>query len=303
VAGGREADYRRWQERTDSAARSRPGFEAVELYPPTAPDARSWVVVFRFATIDELRGWLDSPERARLLAQGRPLFSAPATQEILVGEPPEHDVVTAVVAHRVRRGHEQEFARWQDKVRSVQARSPGFMGYELFRPVPGVQDRWVAVFRYDSMRRLDEWLASAARRRLLEEGRDHVASYDVRKVSSAFSGWFRFGSGDGDGGGAAPPNWKQAMMVLLALYPTVMVLNLTVGRGLDAGGVPGFLALFVGNMLSVSALTWLLMPLVNWLFGPWLAPRVPSARVNLYGTLAALACYAVAVTVFGLTVG
>ncbi|OHV22749.1 hypothetical protein BBK14_25230 [Parafrankia soli] len=80
--------------------------------------------------------------------------------------------------------------------------------------VPGVQEHWVALFRYDSMRHLEEWLDSAAREKLLADGRRHFAGFDVRTVGLSFSGWFRFGDG---ADGAPSPNWKQAMMVLLAL--------------------------------------------------------------------------------------
>ena len=41
---------------------------------------------------------------------------------------------------------------------------------------------------------------------------------DALKVATAFSGWFTFG----DAPGQAPPNWKQAMVVLLTLFPVVM---------------------------------------------------------------------------------
>lgn len=305
VRAGREREYQAWQERTTEAARCRPGFEAAELYPPTSAEDQSWNVVFRFSSLDLLRDWLDSPARRRLLAAGNGLLDRPATQEILTGAPPERDVVTAVVSHVVRPGHEDGFARWQEKVRRVQERSPGFLGYELFRPVPGVQERWVALFRYDSTRHLDDWLGSTTRRRLLADGRAHVADFDVRTVGSSFSGWFRFGAaGAGGAGGAVPPNWKQAMMVLLALYPTVMVLNVTVGRVLGDLGVAGYLALFVGNVLSVSALTWLLMPVVNRLFARWLLPdpRRPARR-DVLGAVVVAGCYAMFLVLFAVTVG
>ncbi|MEX5710581.1 antibiotic biosynthesis monooxygenase [Parafrankia sp. FMc6] len=301
VRDGCEREYRRWQERTNDAARDRPGFEAVELYPPASAESHSWIVVFRFSTLALLRGWLESPARRRLVEEGDRLLDHPATQEILAGRPPERDVVTAVVSHVVRRGHEREFETWQEKARRVQARSPGFLGYELFRPVPGVQEHWVALFRYDSMRHLEEWLDSAAREKLLADGRRHFAGFDVRTVGSSFSGWFRFGDG---ADGAPPPNWKQAMMVLLALYPTVMVLNVTVGRLLADLGLASYAVLFVGNVLSVSALTWLLMPLVNRLFAGWLrsGPR-RSPRRDALGALVALGCYAAFIALFALTVG
>ncbi|WP_232794103.1 MULTISPECIES: antibiotic biosynthesis monooxygenase [Pseudofrankia] len=302
VREGRERDYLRWQERTDDAARRRPGFEAAELYPPTSANDRSWVAVFRFGTVTQLRDWLASPDRRRLLDEGRDLFSGPGRQEILAGEPPDRDIVSAVVAHDVRPGHERAFLAWQEKVRKVQTTTPGFLGYELFQPVRGVQERWVAVFRYDSMRHLEEWLDSSTRRRLIEDGRDHVSGFDVRKVGSSFSGWFRFG--DASGRAEQPPNWKQAMMVLLALYPTVMVVTVTVGDALAGGGVPEFLVFFLGNVLSVAALTWILMPLVNRTFAFWLLPGVArSRRRQVVGAALVVACYALSLLVFGLTVG
>ncbi|WP_052711246.1 antibiotic biosynthesis monooxygenase [Pseudofrankia sp. DC12] len=300
VREGCERDYLRWQRRTDDVARRRPGFEAAELYPPASVDDHSWVVLFRFGTVGDLRGWLDSPDRRRLLDEGRELFSGPGSQEILAGERPEKDTVTAVVAHDVRPGHEAAFLAWQEKAHKVQKTTAGFRGYELFQPVPGVQERWVAVFRYDSMRHLEEWLGSTARQRLIEDGRAHITGFDVRKVGSAFSGWFRFGEAGGRDEGA-PPSWKQAMMVLLALYPTVMVLSITVSDALTGAGLPEFLVFFVGNILSVATLTWILMPLANRVFGFWLMPGVPRTRCRqALGAALVVGCYGLSLLVFGL---
>ena len=41
---------------------------------------------------------------------------------------------------------------------------------------------------------------------------------DALKVATAFSSWFTFG----DAPGQVPPNWMQAMVVLLTLFPVVM---------------------------------------------------------------------------------
>ncbi|WP_242705197.1 MULTISPECIES: antibiotic biosynthesis monooxygenase [Streptomyces] len=224
------------------------------------------------------------------LPSGNPFGGTPAEQE--------SGAVTGVVSHVVEPGREQGFLRWQAKALKAQEKAPGFMGSELFRPVQGVQERWVAVFRFDSREHLDDWLASDVRQGLLEEGRRYFASYDVHKVGSAFSGWFSF---EGGARGDAPPNWKQAMSVLLALYPTVMVLNLTVGYELDDLGVPGYVGLFIGNVLSVSALTWLLMPLVNRVLAFWLVPgRARSARVHVAGAALVVLAYLLFVAIFEL---
>ncbi|MFB7667090.1 antibiotic biosynthesis monooxygenase [Kitasatospora sp. NPDC056138] len=302
VRKDREADYRHWQDRMTTLARGFDGFSGTEVYPPGESAEGEWVVVFRFGRIDQLTAWLDSPERGRMLEEGRPLFEGPLTQEVLVDEPPAQAAVTAVISHRVTPGREPRFVHWHAKLQKVQEKSPGYMGDELFRPVPGVQENWVSVVRFDTQEHLETWLASAARRKLLAEGRDAYASFDVRQIASAFGGWFRFGR---DTGAAdIPSNWKQAMSVVLGLYPTVMVLNLTVGKVLQAADVPGYLALFISNVLSVSILTWVVMPLINRALEFWLVPG-PAApgRTHVLGTLVVASAYVALLALFGWTVG
>jgi antibiotic biosynthesis monooxygenase (ABM) superfamily enzyme len=297
VREGREDEFQRWQERTNEVASNFGGFEGQEVIPPEPGGERVWVAVFRFSSVGHLNEWLYSPARQELLEEGRPLFDGPGTQQVLVGGKPPQEVVTAVISHRVRPGCDRDFVRWQNKILRAQEKFPGFMGSELFEPVPGLQDDWVVVFRFDTREHLDGWLESDTRESLLEEGRRYFLSYDVRKIKSAFGSWFQFDGGQDN----LPPNWKQAMSVLLALYPTVMFLNLTVGKGLTAAGVPGFLALFIGNMLSVAMLTWLLMPLVNRIFAFWLVPgRANTVARHVVGAAVVMLCYALFILIFAL---
>ncbi|WP_433170430.1 antibiotic biosynthesis monooxygenase [Actinoallomurus sp. CA-150999] len=296
---GREDDYRRWQERVNAVAHAFEGFEETEVQPPGPVDQDVWVVIYRFSDVARLTAWLDSPARGELLDEGRSLFDGPAKQEVLAGEAPRRDVITAVISHEVRPGREQDFVRWQEKARNAQERFPGFMGFELFRPVPGIQENWVAIFRFDTREHLNAWLESETRRKLLEEGRRYFAEYELRKIDSAFSGWFRFG---GESETGLPPNWKQAMCVLLALYPTVMILTLTAGKVFEMARIPGYAAMFLSNVLSVSILTWLMMPLVNRVLAFWLAPGVALPR-QAAGVAVVLLCYLLSVVVFGLIAG
>lgn len=302
VREGRDEEYRRWQDKTNRVVRDFDGFEGTETYPPDPGEEREWVVVFRFTRMEQLTAWLDSGARRELLAEVRPLLERAPTQEVLAGgevpAPDREEGVTAVISHDVRPGKGADFERWQGKVLKAQEKSPGFMGSELFRPVEGIQDHWVVVFRYDTREHLEAWLDSGMRDRLLEEGRNYFSGYDVRKVGSAFSGWFRFGAGADQ----APPNWKQAMTVVLALYPTVMGLNLTAGHEFRLWGIPGYLGLFFGNVLSVSILTWLLMPLVNRALAFWLRPaRHRPVRVEVAGAAIVVLCWILSIVIFGLT--
>ncbi|MCX5349877.1 antibiotic biosynthesis monooxygenase [Streptomyces sp. RLB3-17] len=301
VREGRGDEYERWQEKTNRVVRDFDGFEGTEMYPPGPAGEREWVVVFRFSRIDQLTAWLDSGARRDLLAEGRPLLEGAPTQEVLAGaaSAPPREAVTAVVSHDVRPGREQDFERWQDKVLKAQEKFPGFMGSELFKPVEGIQEHWVVIFRFDNRQHLEDWLGSDSRAELLQEGDDYFFSYDVRKVGTAFSGWFRFGEGTEEG---VPPNWKQAMCVVLALYPTVMVLNLTVGHEFGVLGISTSVGLFLSNVLSVSILTWVLMPLVNRALAFWLLPsRSRSLRTHVAGAAVVVLCWLIFIAVFSLT--
>jgi len=59
---------------------------------------------------------------------------------------------------------------------------------------------------------------------------------------------------------AGPPAWKQALTVLLALYPTVMALSY-VNPLMSNFSLP--LQMLSGNILSIALLTWLVMPWVT----------------------------------------
>ncbi|MEU6708298.1 antibiotic biosynthesis monooxygenase [Streptomyces wuyuanensis] len=299
VRAGRDDEYKRWQEKTNRVVRDFDGFQGTELYPPVSGDGgNEWVVVFRFSGVEQLTAWLGSNARRQLLDEARPLFEETPSQEVLTGGTPAEDVYTAVISHDVLPGREKDFIRWQDRTIKAQEKFPGFMGSELFRPIHGVQDHFVVAFRFDTRDHLEGWLDSEVRERLLAEGTDYFRSYEVRKIGSAFGGWFRFGEGAGAG---IPPNWKQAMSVVLALYPTVMILNLTVGQWFNDLGVAGHIALFIGNVLSVSILTWVLMPLVNRAFAFWLLPsRARTVRTHVVGAAIVAVCCVVMVLLFGL---
>jgi len=69
VAPSREGDFEEWSEQLTRAASRFPGFLGAGMLRP-GHVGEPWHVVFRFASDPELREWEESPERARLLAEG-----------------------------------------------------------------------------------------------------------------------------------------------------------------------------------------------------------------------------------------
>ena len=292
VHAGMEQAYREWQNDLNREAAKYPGFLAAEINPPTAVQ-QEWVVVYRFDSIPHVMAWLNSATRQERLAIGQSFFDGPGTQQVLGGGTHQADsLVTVAVSHRVNDGDVDEFLVWQDRLRLAESTFPGFRGTELFRPVPGVQEEWTALYRYDSAADLDRWLVSDERKQLLAEG-EKFADFDSRTIDNSFGSWFAF---DEDGKDAASPSEiKTSIAVWVGLYPTVVFLSLL----LWPLKMPLWLNLLVGNLCSSFAMTFLTMPYyVNPLLKRWLRPPpdVPAKRNNRRGiaiSFAALAFWAV----------
>ncbi|MBJ7326507.1 MAG: antibiotic biosynthesis monooxygenase [Chthoniobacterales bacterium] len=76
---------------------------------------------------------------------------------------------TVIAAQRVRAERTADFLRVQEKISEVMRQFAGFLGKELIRPVPGLQDEWVSVFRFSSTDALRRWMESDERRAMLAE--------------------------------------------------------------------------------------------------------------------------------------
>jgi uncharacterized protein len=105
-----------------------------------------------------------------------------------------------------------------------------------------------------------------------------VESMHAHRVTG-LEGWFALNRGSG-ATVSGPPPWKQALSVLLALYPTVMILNFLTPIWHT---LPFADQMLIGNILSCVALTWLVMPRVTQLLHFWLAGPVWDWRNEAIG--------------------
>lgn len=293
VRADSEQPYQEWQKDLNREASKYPGFLGAEINPPTAVQPE-WVVVYRFDSIPHVMAWLNSATRQERLAAGQQFFDGPGTQQVLGGGSQNPDpLVTVAVSHRVDDADVDEFIAWQERLRLAESTFPGFRGTELFRPVPGVQEEWTALYRYDSAADLDRWLVSDERKRLLAEG-EKFADFHSRTIDNSFGSWFAF---DDRHDTPAPSEVKTSIAVWVGLYPTVVLLSLL----LSPFKMPLWLNLLVGNLLSSFAMSFLTMPYyVNPLLKRWLRPppNVPAARNNWRGIGIAAAALAFWTVVF-----
>jgi uncharacterized protein len=296
VHQGSEKAFLRWQNELNDVASHYPGFIGAEITAPTAvqPD---WVVVYRFDSIANLSAWINSAARQDRLAAGEQYLDGPPTQQVLGGAAkPVDQLVTVVVTHQVDPEHIDEFIAWQNRLQLAESKFHGYRGSELFRPIEGVQDKWTAMYRYNTAADLDNWLTSDERKQLLKEGR-RFRDFELRTVDSSFGSWFAF---DENGAGAKPPSeLKTSIAVWVGLYPTVVLLTLAQ----FPLRLPLWLGMLVGNLLSSLVMTFVTMPYyVNPLLKKWLRPpaNVPAARTNLRGIAIVVAVMVFWATVFWL---
>lgn len=259
-APGREAEFEGWLRGLLAVAREAPGHVSSDLQPPNDMHPGEWVVLYQFADAASLRDWLHSPLRAELMREATELVDGPAREQVVaLAQAPEP--VTAVASFRVRAGEEHRYAEFHERLVERMSEFAGYLRSETFEPVSGVQDETVVVFSFDSREHLDAWLESDARRAVLAEAEPFLEGERTVNVVGGFAGWF-------GGPGPGVKRWKQAAVVLLALFPTSLVL--TSVREWLLPDVHWALGILFGNALGVIALSWVLMPFLTRALDGWL---------------------------------
>jgi len=261
---GADDAYRSWVLRIRDAAQGFPGYLGADIQPPDENHPDEWVTVYSFASADQLEAWLTSSIRGRLLEEGEPLLASKAREQRVAGLRLAPEPVTVVFSQRVKAGSETRFHSLVEEITPTLRSFDGFLDIDVVEPVDGVQAEHAVVVGFASRRRLDAWLESPQRQEWLDLVAPLIEGERAMSVMGGFGGWFA-GSPERPGG---PPRWKQAVAVLIALYPTALSIGWVMN--MVAPDVPFALSMLISNVLGVAALTWLLMPLVTRLLSGWL---------------------------------
>lgn len=196
------------------------------------------------------------------------------------------DGVTEILITEVLESQKESFLQWNAKVCHMEAAFPGFRGAYLQPPAEGKGKLWITFLKFDTEAHLNQWLRSSERRELLEEFFPMVSFFESHQLISPYARWFSSVVQTE----VEPAVWKQTMIVLLVLFPVVMLENKYLSP-LTAGLSPS-LAIFIGNAISVSLISFPLMPLAIRLLYWWLIP--PRHRYRLFsmiGTFIVLTLY------------
>lgn len=172
---------------------------------------------------------------------------------------------SSVIVHHVPPGGGDRFLEWERGISDAMAQFPGYQATEVYPPVEGQQQEWVVVLHFSNSESLQRWLDSSVRAEWLAKLRGVAGDFELKTLPAGFGSWFTGNLGSSE---RLPPDWKMVLTVLLALYPTVMLLTIFVGPLTNRFGLAA--GMLISNAMSVSLLQWVIMPVLRVVLSSWL---------------------------------
>lgn len=293
VSLGKGNEFKAWQKLINDSLQQFAGILSIEVLPYTVKDSsHEWVVMYRFCNGDALLAWLNSNERASALAAAPDIFTSKPSEYTLTGVNPPDYATTLIITNKVIPGKEAEYEAAELALHEAAARFPGFAGCKVFKPTAN-NDNWSTLMHFNSKNSMERWLNSPERAAGLEALHRFVVTNNLNIIPTGFGSWFAVNADDG----VAAPAWKQAMVVICALFPITLGFKLTAGNFLSSEGVPIAINGFVSTLFGTLSLTWLLMPVLAKSMSWWLSPKCAWKR-SLQGVLLLFCVYAIEISFF-----
>jgi len=174
--------------------------------------------------------------------------------------------VTATVTRRVKPGHEAAYEEFLAGIGGAARSFPGYLGEEVFRPAGGGGGEYRIVYRFDTPAHLQAWLDSPERAAWLARAEPHAAGPMRTQLLTGLEGWFTLPVQPG----APPPPYKMAVLTWVTIFLLITVVVVVFAPLI--GGLPLVPRLAVTTLVTVSLMTWVVMPRVTRLLRRWLYP-------------------------------
>lgn len=177
------------------------------------------------------------------------------------------NVVTLVIQHKVRSDALDTYEEWLKRAVQAARRQPGHLGVNVIRPEQRGR-HFTTVVRFCESARLQDWVNSSERQRMIDEVMPLLDGGDHTEVHADPEFWFTpVGSG-----AQQPPRWKQAVLTYLVICPmTLLVPALLAPLFAAVPALGGPLAgNLIGNLFVILPVVFFIMPLVTRLAAGWL---------------------------------
>jgi antibiotic biosynthesis monooxygenase (ABM) superfamily enzyme len=181
--------------------------------------------------------------------------------------------VTVSIVRHVAPAHEAQMVAWVRAGSSLAERFPGFLGTGWVRPADD-SDEWHMLYRFADHGSLEAWESSPQRAWWLGSAQGLVGESRLER-RTGIEGWFDEPESadvqDLRPAPAAPPRWKQAIVIWFTFFP----LSLALGLLLRSTGVELDIVLrtLVTTLVATPIMTYGLLPWMTRRFEWFLKPR------------------------------
>lgn len=199
---------------------------------------------------------------------------------------------SAVMEHIVPKDKQLAFRQWHQMLVHKIQQAPGCIRVDFHSPLEcknGVL-KWYSVLHFDSPTNLNNWLSSSDRREMIKSGEKLFQTYRFKSFTTGLEGWFSHQTGE-EVTHLGPAAWKQALVVVLGLYPIVFLQS----KLFEALGIMQSWSyansMLVNLFITTIILTWFVMPWLTRSLEFWLKPAymTSKAKTELFG-MSAIAC-------------
>jgi hypothetical protein len=180
--------------------------------------------------------------------------------------------VTGLVVHQVQLGKEKIFEQVLTELINSAKTVPGSLSVTVMRPEEGKSD-YKVLFTFNSETNLAAWRSCETHRQIIQKMYDVSAEPPTRFTLSGLETWFSLPSPRVM---TPPPRWKMVLVTWAVIWPLLCV---TIPlEWMVIGPLPLFVKLAITPAITISLLTYIIMPSVVWLLSGWLYKEIPKIQ-------------------------
>ncbi|MEU9285872.1 antibiotic biosynthesis monooxygenase [Streptomyces sp. NPDC048275] len=182
--------------------------------------------------------------------------------------------VTVTVAYHVIPGRETDFHSWGWAALRAGSQQPGFLGGGV---LADGEAEWHVLYRFDSEDSAQNWENSITRAQWEARTQGFARETGRRSVQGS-KAWFDSQTTTPAASAAPrpPSKWKLWFVNMSAVFPPVLLFNLTVLPYL--GGLNPLIRTLLLCLCVTALVTWILMPRLQRFFKKWLYPPLQALR-------------------------
>jgi len=208
---------------------------------------------------------------------------------------------SAVIERIVPEDNQFAFRQWHQTLLSSIQQSEGYVRVDLHSPLEcknGVL-KWYSILHFDSPMHLSDRFTSSDRQAIMKSGQQFFETYRFKSFTTGLEGWFSNQAG-AEMTSLVPSAWKQALIVVLGLYPVVFLQSklfeyLGVMQSWSYAG-----SMLVNLFITTILLIWFVLPQITRPLEFWLQPAyvLSHTKTELMGVSTIVSAMAAMVLLF-----